>query len=70
MAGTTHTLDRPGHAAALPFSTELIDTTKLDCASPAVASYIQQQYDRHMPTAQVVLGQFADRMEFYNLAYW
>lgn len=52
------------------FEIEHIDTAKLYRASPEVAGYLQQQYDRYMPKANVVLGQFAQPMEFYNLAYW
>lgn len=52
------------------FETEQIDTSKLERTSPEVARYLQEQYDRHMPNAKVVLGQFAGRMEFYNLASW
>jgi 5'-nucleotidase len=52
------------------FEMEQIDTSKLDRASPEVTGYLQQQYDRYMPKAKVVLGQFAQRMEFHNLAYW
>jgi 5'-nucleotidase len=52
------------------FEIEHIDTAKLDRTSPAVAGYLQQEYDRYMPNAKVVLGQFTERMEFYNLACW
>lgn len=52
------------------FEIEHVDASKLDRARPDVARYIQEQYDRHLPNAKVVLGQFAERMEFYNLAYW
>lgn len=52
------------------FETEQIDTTKLDRVSPELARYLQKQYDHYMPNAKVVLGEFAVRMEFHNLAYW
>lgn len=52
------------------YEIEHVDTSKLDRTSPKVAQYIQGQYDRHLPNAKTVLGQFAEPMEFYNLAYW
>jgi len=52
------------------FQIEHVDTSKLKRASPEVARYLQQQYDRYLPQAKTVLGQFATRIEFYNLAYW
>jgi 2',3'-cyclic-nucleotide 2'-phosphodiesterase (5'-nucleotidase family) len=52
------------------FEIEHVDTSKLELASPKVAQYIQSQYDRYLPNAKTVLGQFAEPMEFYNLAYW
>ena len=52
------------------FEIEQIDSSKLERSSPEVAGYLQEQYARYMPNAQAVLGQFAERMEFYNLAYW
>ena len=52
------------------FEIEHIDTRQLERADPAIAHYIQEQYDRYLPNAKVVLGKFAERMEFYNLAFW
>lgn len=37
---------------------------------PAVASFIDQQYKRHMPNASTVVAEFRETVEFHNLAYW
>lgn len=52
------------------FEVEHVDTSKLDRTDARVARYLREQYDRYMPNAAAVLGQFAETMEFYNLAYW
>jgi 2',3'-cyclic-nucleotide 2'-phosphodiesterase (5'-nucleotidase family) len=52
------------------FQIEHVDTSTLQRANPEVARYLQAQYERYLPHAKTVLGQFAEPMEFYNLAYW
>jgi 5'-nucleotidase len=52
------------------FEIEHVDTSKLKRTNAEVAHYLQEQYDRWLPQAKTVLGQFATPIEFYNLAYW
>lgn len=37
---------------------------------PAVAAFMEQQYREHMPDAKTIVGEFREKVEFHNLAYW